>query len=141
MAISGKSHTWTASRADRRRKGEPSWLTWMLTCCRAHRTRWRLTVALPAGRRGVKDHGALQYMECVADDVEPGKRTSFPRAVKAKPGETVIVAFVVFRSRAARDRINARVMADPRLASLGPKDMPFDTKRMFWGGFKPIVEA
>lgn len=88
-----------------------------------------------------KDHGALQYMECVAEDVEPGKSTSFPRAVKARPGETVIVAFVVFRSRAARDRINARVMADPRLASLGPKDMPFDTKRMFWGGFKPIVEA
>ncbi len=53
----------------------------------------------------------------------------------------MIVAFVVFRSRAARDRINAKVMADPRLASLGPKDMPFDTKRMFWGGFKPIVEA
>ena len=88
-----------------------------------------------------KDHGALQYMECVADDVEPGKSTSFPRAVKAKPGETVIVAFVVFRSRAARDRINAKVLADPRLASLGPKDMPFDTRRMFWGGFKPIVEA
>jgi uncharacterized protein YbaA (DUF1428 family) len=77
----------------------------------------------------------------VADDVQPGKSTSFPQAVKLKPGETVIVAFVVFRTRAARDRINKKVMADPRLAHIGPKDMPFDTKRMFWGGFKPIVEA
>ncbi|HEC0958175.1 TPA: DUF1428 family protein, partial [Klebsiella pneumoniae] len=64
-----------------------------------------------------------------------------PACGEAKPGETVIVAFVVFRSRAARDRINAKVMADPRLAGIGPKDMPFDTRRMFWGGFRPIVEA
>lgn len=86
-----------------------------------------------------KEYGALQYMECVADDVQPGKSTSFPQAVKLKPGETVILAFVVFATKAARDRINRKVMAGPRIAGLGPKDMPFDTRRMFWGGFKPIV--
>ena len=88
-----------------------------------------------------RDHGALEYVECVADDVKPGKRTSFPQSVKLKPGETVIFAYIVYKSRAQRDRINAKVMKDPRLAKMmDPKAMPFDAKRMFWGGFKSLVE-
>ena len=88
-----------------------------------------------------RDHGALEYIESVADDVKRGKRTSFPRSVKLRPGETVVFGYVVFKSRADRDRINAKVMKDPRLASMmDPKAMPFDGKRMFWGGFKTIVE-
>ncbi|MDZ4812121.1 MAG: DUF1428 domain-containing protein [Pseudomonadota bacterium] len=87
------------------------------------------------------DHGALAYTECVADDVKPGKHTSFPQAVKLKPGETVVFAWIIFKSRKDRDRINAKVMADPRLsAMMDPKQMSFDGKRMFWGGFKPFVE-
>jgi len=88
-----------------------------------------------------RDHGALGYVECVADDVKPGKYTSFPQSVKLKPSETVIFAWIVYRSRRQRDRINARVMKDPRLAKMmDPKAMPFDGRRMFWGGFKAIVE-
>ena len=89
-----------------------------------------------------RDHGALEYIECVADDVKPGKRTSFPQSVKLKPEETVVFAYVVFKSRAHRDQVNAKVMKDPRLANMmAPKAMPFDAKRMFWGGFKVLVEA
>ena len=87
-----------------------------------------------------KKHGAVDYVECVADDVKPGKRTSFPQAVKLKEDEVVVFAYVLFRSRAHRDKVNAKAMADPRLAGMGPKDMPFDGKRMFWGGFKPFVQ-
>jgi uncharacterized protein YbaA (DUF1428 family) len=87
-----------------------------------------------------REHGALEYHECVADDVKKGKVTSFPQAVKLKPSETVVFSWIVYRSRAHRDSVNAKVMKDPRLASMGdPKDMPFDTRRMFFGGFKPIV--
>ena len=87
------------------------------------------------------EHGALEYIECVADDVQPGKLTSFPQAVKLKPGETVILAWILYKSRAQRDRVNAKVMADPRMAEMVQgKVMPFDGKRMFWGGFKTIVE-
>jgi uncharacterized protein YbaA (DUF1428 family) len=89
-----------------------------------------------------REHGALEYIECVADDVKPGKRTSFPRSVKLKPGETVIFAYVVYKSRAQRDSVNAKVMKDPRLKGMmDPKAMPFDAKRMFYGGFKVIVDA
>ena len=87
------------------------------------------------------EHGALQYTECVADDVKPGKRTSFPQSVKLKDGETVVFSWIVYKSRAQRDRVNAKVMADPRLAEMmNPKSLPFDGKRMFWGGFKGLVE-
>lgn len=85
------------------------------------------------------EYGALQYMECVADDVQPGKLTSFPQAVKLKPDETVVFSWIVYKSRAHRDKVNRQVMADPRIASMDPKSMPFDGKRMFWGGFKPVV--
>ena len=88
-----------------------------------------------------REYGALEYMECVADDVQPGKLTSFPQAVKLKPGEVVVFSWIIYKSRAARDRINKKVMADPRLAHfMDPKALPFDGKRMFFGGFKPIVQ-
>ena len=88
-----------------------------------------------------REHGALEYVECVADDVQPGKLTSFPQAVKLKPGEVVVFSWIVYKSRRDRDRINTLVMTDPRLAEMmDPKKLPFDGKRMFWGGFKKIVE-
>ncbi len=88
-----------------------------------------------------REHGALEYTECIADDVKPGKHTSFPQAVKLKPGEIVFLSFTTYRSRAHRDRVNAKVMKDPRFAPLMDlKNLPFDGKRMFWGGFKPVVQ-
>ena len=88
-----------------------------------------------------REHGALQYVECAADDVKPGKLTSFPQAVKLKPGEVVWFSWIVYKSRRHRDRILAQVMKDPRLAKMmDPKAMPFDGKRMFWGGFKVMVQ-
>jgi uncharacterized protein YbaA (DUF1428 family) len=89
-----------------------------------------------------RDHGALEFRECVADDVKVGKRTSFPRSVKLKSGETVFFSYIVFKSRAHRDRVNAKVMKDPRLAGMGDmKDMPFDARRMIYGGFKVLVDG
>jgi len=101
-------------------------------------------MARDAGKVWMKN-GALQYVETVADDVDVGKRTSFPRSVKLKRGEVVVFSFIVYRSRGQRDRINKRVMkyfmSDPRWKKfMDPKNMPFDARRMFWGGFKPIVE-
>jgi len=89
-----------------------------------------------------RDHGALEFIECVADDVKPGKHTSFPQSVKLKPSEKVVFSWIVFKSRAHRDSVNAKVMKDPRLAKMMDlKAMPFDGKRMFWGGFKVLVEG
>ena len=89
-----------------------------------------------------RDHGALEFRECVADDVKVGKWTSFPRSVKLKRGETVVWSYIVYKSREHRDRVNAKVMKDPRLASMmNPKAMPFDAKRMIYGGFKVLVEG
>jgi uncharacterized protein YbaA (DUF1428 family) len=88
-----------------------------------------------------KEYGALEYVESVADDVKPGKVTSFPQAVKLKPDETVVFSWIVYKSRAHRDSVNAKVMKDPRLAPMmDPKAMPFDGRRMFWGGFKTMLE-
>lgn len=86
-----------------------------------------------------KEHGALAYVECVADDIPDGTTTDFKRAVKLEDGEVVVFAWIVYPSREDRDRILEKVMADPRL-KMDPDSMPFDGKRMFWGGFKPIVE-
>ena len=87
-----------------------------------------------------KEYGALEFIECMADDVKVGKRTSFPRSVKLKRGETVMFSWIVYRSRAQRDRINKLIMKDTRLsAMMEGKEMPFDGKRMIFGGFKPIV--
>ena len=87
-----------------------------------------------------REYGALDYRECVADDVKVGKLTSFPRSVKLKRSETVAFSWILYKSRADRDRINAKVMADPRLKDMmDPKTVPFDGKRMFYGGFTTLV--
>ena len=87
------------------------------------------------------EHGALQYVESVADDVKPGKWTSFPQSVKLKDGEVVVFSFIVYANRKARDSINAKVMKDPRLAKMmDPAKMPFDGKRMLYGGFEVAVD-
>jgi uncharacterized protein YbaA (DUF1428 family) len=89
-----------------------------------------------------REHGALDYVECIADDVKPGKHTSFPQSVKLKPGEVVWFSYIVYKSRRHRDSVFKKVMADPRLAKMmDPKAMPFDGKRMFWGGFKVMVRV
>jgi uncharacterized protein YbaA (DUF1428 family) len=88
-----------------------------------------------------REHGALEYRECIAEDVKVGKRTSFPRSVKLKPGETVVFSWIVYKSRAQRDRIMAKVMKDPRLADMmDPKNVPFDGRRMIYGGFELFVD-
>lgn len=87
-----------------------------------------------------REHGAVDYWECVADDVKVGTLTSFPRSVKLKSRETVLFSWIVFKSRAHRDQVNAKVMADPRLSALmDGKTAPFDVKRMIYGGFKSLV--
>jgi uncharacterized protein YbaA (DUF1428 family) len=89
-----------------------------------------------------REHGALDYRECVADDVKVGKLTSFPRSVKMKPNETVVFSWITYKSRKHRDNVNAKVMKDPRLADMmNPKAMPFDAKRMIYGGFEVFVSA
>ena len=89
-----------------------------------------------------KEHGALEVRECLAEDVKVGKHTSFPRSVKLKPGETVVFSWIVYKSRADRDRVNAKVMHDLRLAGMmSGKDMPFDGKRLIYGGFDIIVDV
>jgi uncharacterized protein YbaA (DUF1428 family) len=89
-----------------------------------------------------REHGALDYREWVAEDVKVGKRTSFPRSVKLKPGETVVFSWITYKSRAQRDRVNAKVMADKRLAGMmDTKSLPFDAKRMIYGGFESLVKA
>ena len=100
-----------------------------------------LSMARTAGKIW-RDHGALEFREGVADDVKVGKWTSFPRSVKLKPAETVIFSWIVFKSRAHRDRVNAKVMKDERFARMMKSSaMPFDGKRMIYGGFKVVVEA
>ncbi|MGZ3411861.1 MAG: DUF1428 domain-containing protein [Xanthobacteraceae bacterium] len=88
-----------------------------------------------------REHGAIEYREWIADDVKVGKRTSFPRSVKLKSGETVVFSWITYRSRSHRDRVNAKVMKDPRLAKMmDPKAMPFDGKRLIYGGFQLMVD-
>jgi len=87
-----------------------------------------------------KEHGALEFRECAGDDLKTAHGVPFPRMIRSKPGETVLFSWIVFKSRAHRDRVNAKVMADPRLAKMGEKPMPFDSKRMVYGGFNVLVE-
>ena len=88
-----------------------------------------------------KEHGALEYRECMGDDLDVKGMVSFPKMVKAKRGEKVFFSYIVYRSKAHRDRVNARVMKDPRLSKMmDPNTMPFDTKRMAYGGFKTAVD-
>jgi uncharacterized protein YbaA (DUF1428 family) len=104
------------------------------------------------GEKVWREHGALDYKECVADDLfstfpDPsGKGTKrlpsqFPKMAKAKPGETIVFSYIVFKSRAHRDRVNKKVMSDPRMTDFDPADMPVDMKRFGYAGFKPIVES
>lgn len=103
---------------------------------------------LPAYRRMAtkagkiwREHGALEVIECVADDVKPGKHTSFPQSVKLKPNEVVVFSWILYKSRKERDRVVAKVMKDPRLAHMmKPNAMPFDGKRLIYGGFKTMVD-
>jgi uncharacterized protein YbaA (DUF1428 family) len=88
-----------------------------------------------------RDHGALEYRECAGDDLKVKMGVPFPRTAKAKSGETVVFAWIVFKSRAHRDRVNAKVMKDPRLAKMMNMPMPFDVKRMAYGGFKVLVDV
>ena len=86
-----------------------------------------------------KEHGALEYIECIGDDVKPGKVTSFPQAVKLEEDEIVVFSWIVYESREQRDRVMAAVMSDPRLKDMDPKSMPFDGMRMFFGGFTVLL--
>jgi uncharacterized protein YbaA (DUF1428 family) len=98
-------------------------------------------VARKAGRIW-REHGALEYRECVGEDLNVKVGAPFPRRIKLKPGETVVFSWIGFKSRAHRDRVNAKVMKDPRVGKMcDPKNMPFDVKRMTYGGFKSLVEA
>jgi len=87
-----------------------------------------------------RELGALEDVECVGDDVPPGKLTSFPLAVQLEANETAVFAWIVYSSRAERDRINAAVMKDPRITATDPQSLPFDGKRMIWGGFKTRID-
>jgi uncharacterized protein YbaA (DUF1428 family) len=89
-----------------------------------------------------REHGALDYRECAGDDLNIKMCLPFPRGIRTKPGETVVFSWILYKSRAHRDLVNAKVMKDPRLASMmDSSKMPFDCKRMLYGGFKTIVEA
>jgi uncharacterized protein YbaA (DUF1428 family) len=88
-----------------------------------------------------REHGALQYIEAAGDDLDVKFGVSFPKTIKLKPGETVLISFILYKSRAHRDRVNAKVMADPRMNKMMEKGpMPFEVKRMVFGGFKLLVD-
>jgi len=88
-----------------------------------------------------REHGALEVRECAGDDLDAKAMVPFPRRMKLKRGETVVFSWIVFKSRAHRDRVNAKVMKDPRLSNMDPKSMPFDCKRIVYGGFKVLVDV
>jgi uncharacterized protein YbaA (DUF1428 family) len=96
-------------------------------------------MAQKAGRIWLK-YGALEYRECVGDDLKTKMGLPFTRLIKVKPGETVVFSWIVYKSKAQRDRVNARVMKDPWMANMNPATMPFDMKRMAYGGFRVLVD-
>lgn len=99
-----------------------------------------IAIAQQAGKIW-KEHGALEYFECAGDDLKTPMGIPFPKLTRLKPGETVVFAFIVFKSRAHRDKVNAKVMKDPRMnGMMEGKKMPFDIKRMTYGGFEVVVE-
>lgn len=98
-----------------------------------------IAIAKKAGKIW-KEYGALEYRECVGEHLDIEGVFPFPKLARTKPDETVVFAFIVYKSRAHRDRVNAKVMKDPRLAAMNTKEMPFDVKRMAFGGFKTVVK-
>lgn len=88
-----------------------------------------------------REHGALEYRECVGEDLAVKFGVPFPKQIKTKPGETVVFSWIVYKSRAHRDKVNAKVMKDPRITGMMGEEMPFDCKRMLYGGFEVLVEA
>jgi len=139
-------------RVDGRGLGFPSWAPvpiqggfdavcrWIRASCSQAPVGHHRRIARRAGKIW-RDHGALEYRECVGDDLRTTFGTAFPRLAKVKPGETVCFSWIVYRSRAHRDRVNARVMQDPRMQKVMNLPMPFDLKRMAYGGFKVLVDA
>ena len=111
---------------------------YVLAIPRKHLEAYRRMAAL--GRKTWMKHGAVDYKECVGDDLATKGGTTFPRVMKLKPGETAVFAYVVFKSRVHRDRVNAKVMKEMAAMGGNMKEMPFDPKRMAYGGFKTIVE-
>lgn len=87
------------------------------------------------------EHGALEYRECVGDDLEINMGVPFPKMIKIKPKETIVFSWITYKSRAHRDSVNSKVMKDSRMENMDPKSMPFDPKRMVYGGFKILVNA
>jgi uncharacterized protein YbaA (DUF1428 family) len=98
------------------------------------------TFATDAGKVW-REHGALSYTECIADDVTYGEVTSFPRSLSLKDDELVVFAWIEYESRTHRDSVNDKVMKDPRMVGVDPKNFPFDAKRMYWGGFEVLVDV
>jgi uncharacterized protein YbaA (DUF1428 family) len=104
----------------------------------------KLPAYLKAAKLGAKvwkEHGALEYFECVGDDLDQKGMISFPKLAKLKAGETVVFSFIIYKSRAHRDKVNAKVMKDPRITGMDMTKMPFDVKRMTYGGFKTLLSA
>jgi uncharacterized protein YbaA (DUF1428 family) len=87
-----------------------------------------------------REHGALEFRECAGEDLNPEMAVAFPKRIKLKPGETIVFSWIVFKSRAHRDRVNAKVMQDPRITASMKEEMPFDSKRMLYGGFEVRVD-
>ena len=96
-------------------------------------------IAALAGRVW-REHGALEYRECIGDDLNVKMGLPFTKLAKTKPGETIGFSWIVYKSRAHRDQVNKKVMKDPRMANMDPKEMPVDIKKMAYGGFKTIVD-
>lgn len=88
-----------------------------------------------------REHGALEYIECVGEDLDTEEMVPFPKLAGCKPGETVVFAWIVYESREHRDQVNKKVMEDPRIKDMGPEDMPFDCSRMAYGGFDELVRG
>src|SRR5262245_59534124 len=145
-ATTGKSCSWSprrppGEREHRRTFVMPKYVDGFVVPVPRKRVDAYRKIATKAGKIW-REHGALEYVECVAEDVKPGKYTSFPQSVKLKPGEVVWFSWIVFKSRKHRDRVNAKVMKDPRLAgTMAPDAMPFDGKRMIYGGFEVALKV
>jgi uncharacterized protein YbaA (DUF1428 family) len=105
----------------------------------------KLTAYFKMARQAAKiwrEYGAVDYKECVGDDLAAKFALSFPKGIRTKAGETVVFSWIVYKSKAHRDKVNAKVMSDPRIAAMcDPGDMPFDAKRMLYGGFKVMVSG